>query len=205
MRAEAAVNKLWVEQVVDVDLPWTTKDYLTALFCRITHMCAVDRTLGLLPSDATTVFKCLWPGEDVPESTDLVAERLLHETSWQLSKWRHSSARVGADIALRFACSWYEGLDLDALHSMREDAPTNKDPAKADARRARAYQIASYASTNTFIPPPADLAEESSDEEEDEVAGEDEAEAPEEPAAGNTEQAPEAPEQAPKSSSPLYQ
>jgi hypothetical protein len=35
---------------------------------------------------------------------------------------------------------------------MREDAPTNKDPAKAEAHHARACQIASYATTSTFIP-----------------------------------------------------
>jgi hypothetical protein len=60
---------------------------------------------------------------------------------------------------------------------MREDAPTNKDPEKAAARRARAYQLASCASTSTFIPPPADLEEEFTDDEEEEEADDGEAEA----------------------------
>jgi hypothetical protein len=70
-------------------------------------------------------------------------------------------------MALRFACSWYEGLDLDALHNMRDDAPTNKDPKQDAACRARAYQLASYATTRTFIPPSADLKEEFTDDDEE--------------------------------------
>nr|XP_051221988.1 uncharacterized protein LOC127340256 [Lolium perenne] len=73
VRAEATVSKLRVEQVVDANLPWTAKDHLTALFFRITHMRAVDRTLGLLPNAATAVYKCLWPSEAVPKSADLIA------------------------------------------------------------------------------------------------------------------------------------
>jgi hypothetical protein len=184
-------------------------------------MRAIDRTLGLLPGAALTAFKSLWPGEPVPETTNLIAER-LEGAGRRLSEWRRSAARAGADMALRFACSWYDGLDLDALHSMRDDAPTNKDPEKDAARRARAYQLASYATTSTFIPVPAGIVEELSEEEEDEEAGDDEAEAeaeaPEEPVAGSPEQAPEAPAapdvpaQAPvnpqparEDSAPLYQ
>jgi hypothetical protein len=223
MRAETAVAKSRVDYVVDANLPWTTKDYLTALYCRITHMRAVDRTLGLLPGAAITAFKSLWPDEPIPDSTNLVAER-LQGTRQRLHEWRHSSARAGADMALRFACSWYEGLDMDALHSMREDAPTNKDLAKDAARRARAYKITSYARPNTFIPPLADLQEEFTDdeeEEEDEETGDGDAEAEaevhEERAAGAPEPAPTTPEvpevpdvpasqgSALESSSPLYQ
>jgi hypothetical protein len=57
-------------------------------------------------------------------------------------------------------------MDLDALHSMRDDAPTNKDPAKGAAYRARAYEIVSYATTSDFIPPPANLKEVFTDDEE---------------------------------------
>jgi hypothetical protein len=92
-------------------------------------MCAVDRTLGLLPGAAITAFKSLWPNEPAPDKSDLIAERLQGTGCW-LSEWRHSSTCARADIALRFACSLYEGLDLDALHRMRDDAPINKDPEK---------------------------------------------------------------------------
>ncbi|KAK1607903.1 hypothetical protein QYE76_031576 [Lolium multiflorum] len=77
------------------------------------------------------------------------------------------------NAALRVACSWYDDLDLDALHNMRADAPTNTDPVKAAKRRDRAYRIAHFVSTSTFIPPPADTADEISNEEEN--AEEDEA------------------------------
>jgi hypothetical protein len=119
-------------------------------------MRSVDRTLALLPEAAIAAFKSLWPDEPVPNNSNLVTERFQGVGQW-LSEWHHSIARAGADIALRFTCSWYKGLDLDALHSMRDDSPTNKDPEKDAARHARAYQLASYASTSTFIPPPANL------------------------------------------------
>jgi hypothetical protein len=115
----------------------------------------------------------------------------------------------------------YEGLDLDARHSMQDDAPTNKDPVKDAAHRARAYEIASDAHPSTFVPPRANLQKEFIDDEEqeeDEETGggdaEAEAEVPEEPASGVPEPAPTAPEvpevpatqgSAPESSSPLYQ
>jgi hypothetical protein len=152
----------------------------------------------------------------VPDNISALVERLL-DADKRLSEWRHSAACAGADTALQFMCSWYESLDLESLHNMCADAPTDTVPEKITTRRARAYRIASYASTSTFIPPPADFEEEFTNdeeakdgEEEEEEAGNGEAQeevvvnAPEEPAAGNPEQAPEepvAPEQAPERSS----
>ncbi|KAK1626742.1 hypothetical protein QYE76_001057 [Lolium multiflorum] len=117
-----------------------------------------------------------------------IADRLL-DAGKQLSEWRHSTAWAGADMALWFVCSWYESLDLSTLNTMCGDAPTNTDPAKATARRDWAYRIACYASTSTFIPPPADIEDELTDDEEEAKDGEAEEEAeenaPEEAAAGN--------------------
>nr|XP_051211474.1 formin-like protein 16 [Lolium perenne] len=76
MCAEAAVAKIQVEEVVDTNLPWTSKDRLVAVFSRILHMRVVDRTLAQLPEAAIAAFKSLWPGETVPDNTSLVAERL---------------------------------------------------------------------------------------------------------------------------------
>ncbi|KAM0876765.1 hypothetical protein ACQ4PT_035949 [Festuca glaucescens] len=168
-----------------------------------------EATVAKLPNAAIKAFKCLWPEEPVLDNVSSIADRLL-DTGKRLSEWRHSAARAGADTALRFVCSWYESLDLSTLNTMRGNAPTDTDPAKTAARRDRAYHIACYASTSTFIPPPADLEKEFTDDEEEATDGEEEVEgdAPEEPAAGNGEQAPEEPvttEQAPESSSPLYQ
>jgi hypothetical protein len=182
-------------------------------------MKVIDRHLSQLLEAAFKIFKCLWSGELLPDNLSTLSERLLGAGK-RLSEWRSSAARAEADTALRFVCSWYESLDLESLDSMRVDAPSDKDPEKTTARRSRAYWIASYASTSTFIPPPANFEEELTDDEEAEEGEEEEEEeaedgeaeeeivvnAPEEPAAGNPEQAPEvhvAPQQASESSSPL--
>jgi hypothetical protein len=151
-RAHARVTKLQVENAVpDTDAPWNADDHLAVLHSRITHMRVVDRHLSELPEAALKIFKRLWPGEPVPDNLTLLSQK-LQDAGRRLSEWRHSAARAGADAALRFACSWYEELDLDALHNMRGNAPTDTVPEKNDKRRDRAYRIAHYASTSDFIP-----------------------------------------------------
>jgi hypothetical protein len=175
-------------------------------------MKVVDRHLGDVPEAALRVFKFLWPGEAAPDDLTKLALR-LKDAGQRFSEWKRSLARAGADAALRVACSWYDDLDLNALHSMRADAPTNTDPIKAAKRHDRAYRIAHFVSTSTFIPPPADIADEISEDEEEEDAEEDEdAEDIPEEGAVPPEQAPDAPDAAPEppivpdhdSSSPMY-
>jgi hypothetical protein len=96
-------------------------------------MRAVDRHLVDLPDVATQIFKVLWPGETVPANLTLLSD-WLKDAGKRFSDWRRSSARAGADAALRVACSWYKDLDLDALHSLRGQAPTDTDPAKTAKR-----------------------------------------------------------------------
>jgi hypothetical protein len=176
------------------DVPWDAYDHLVALAARISHMWCVDRHLVDLPDVAMQLFKVLWPREAQPANLTLLSNR-LKDAGKRFSDWRRSSARAGADIALRVACSWYEDLDLDALHSLRLDAPTDTDPAKTAKRKDRAYRIAQSVATSTFIPPPADLADDLSEDEED--VGEDEEEDAEEGDAP-PEQAPEAPAAGPQ-------
>jgi hypothetical protein len=88
------------------------------------------------------------------------------DSGLQINEWRRSAARAGADMALKFVCSWYEGIDLDALATLRADAPTMIDPVLQEKRQQRAYQIARYASVGKFIPAPPDAEDEESDEEE---------------------------------------
>ncbi|KAK1665328.1 hypothetical protein QYE76_053487 [Lolium multiflorum] len=188
--AHKKVTERRAEQALsNPDAPWDAYDHLVALAARISHMRAVDRHLVDLPDVAMQIFRVLWPGETVPANLTLLSDR-LKDAGKRFSDWKRSSARAGADAALRVACSWYEELDLDALHSLRGQAPTNTDPALTAKCRDRAYRIAQSAPTNTFIPPPADLPDEESDEEEED-AGEDEEEAPEDDAVPD--QAPEAP------------
>jgi hypothetical protein len=73
------------------------------------------------------------------------------ESGARLSEWQCSTARSGADTALRFACSWYEGLDLDALATLHSGAPTDTDPTLIAKGQHRAYQITHYAPTSKFI------------------------------------------------------
>jgi single-stranded DNA-binding protein len=84
---------------------------------------------------------------------------------------------------------------LDALATLHFGAPIDTNTVLTAKRRERAYQVAHYAPTRTFIPAPADLEDEESGDEEEEEA-EDTAQndtANDEPAASG---------QAPESSSP---
>jgi hypothetical protein len=189
--AQKRVMERRVEQALsNPDAPWDPNDHLVALAARISHMRAVDRHLVELPERAMQIFKVMWPGEAVPANLTLLSDR-LRDARRRFREWKCSSARAGADAALRVACSWYEELDLDALHSLRGDAPTDTNPALTAKRQDRAYRVAQFASTSTFIPPPADVKDEVTNDEE-EGSGEDEEEDAEEGDAPS-EQAPEAP------------
>ncbi|KAK1662625.1 hypothetical protein QYE76_050784 [Lolium multiflorum] len=167
------------QQFKNLTAPWDPYDHLVALSARVQHMRAVDRHLADLPDVAIQLCKVLWPGEEMPANLTLASER-LKGAGRRIREWQCSAARAGADAALRIACSWYEDLDLDALHSLREDAPTDKDPVLTAKRKDRAYRIAEYTPVRTFIPPPPDVQdflsdEEEGEDEEDEDAGEDDA------------------------------
>ncbi|KAK1608552.1 hypothetical protein QYE76_032225 [Lolium multiflorum] len=170
--------------------PWDPYDHLVALSARVQHMRAVDRHLVDLPDLALQLFKVLWPEETVPDNLTLISER-LKGAGWRIREWQCSAARAGADHALRIAGSWYEDLDLDSFHSLRRDAPTDKDPVLTAKRKDHAYQIPEHAPIRTFIPAPPNVHDFLSDEEEEEEAeDEDAGDAP--PEAGDA--PPEAPE-----------
>nr|XP_051211344.1 uncharacterized protein LOC127328811 [Lolium perenne] len=78
-------------------------------------------------------------------------------------------------------------LDLDAFHAVRDEAPTDMDPALTAKRQDRAYRIAEFAPFRTFIPPPPEVKDALSDDEED-------IEEEEEEEAGEGAAPPEAPE-----------
>jgi hypothetical protein len=109
-------------------------------------MKAIDRHLGDVPEVFIQVFKLMWPGEPVQDNLTLLVQR-LRGAGERFGEWRRSLARVGADATLRVACSWYEDLDLDALHNLRGDVPTDMDPAKTAKRRDRAYRVDQFSST----------------------------------------------------------
>ncbi|KAM0842521.1 hypothetical protein ACQ4PT_058325 [Festuca glaucescens] len=102
---------------------WNTEDHLTALASRVSHMVKLGRDL---PDAAIHTLKSLWPGETVPNRIEAISAR-LNESDMRLDELRHSSVRSRADMALKFMCSWYETLDLDALETLRDGAPTLVD------------------------------------------------------------------------------
>jgi hypothetical protein len=176
------------------------EEYVMALSARVTHM----KKLAKLPDAAIKAFKCLWPGETVPDRIGTIASRLM-ESGKRLSEWRCSAARADADTALRFVCSWYEGLDLDTLTTMRGDAPTDTNPIPTAKRRDWAYRVAHYAPTSIFIPAPADLEDELSEaEEEAEEGEEEEAEETIPEGTGTANDEPATSGEAPESCSPEY-
>jgi hypothetical protein len=123
-----------------------------------------------LPDVAIRTFQNLWPEEKVPDRVEVIAAR-LNESGARLTRWRCSSACSGADTALKFVCSWYESLDLDALGTLRSGAPTLTDPMLQERRQQRAYIIAQYAPISKFIPAPPDVEDDESEEEESETEG----------------------------------
>ncbi|KAK1650631.1 hypothetical protein QYE76_068436 [Lolium multiflorum] len=158
-RAQQAGNNLGA--------PWDPYDHLVALSARISHMRSVDRNLSDIPEVASQLFKTLWPGEAVPETFYLISDRLKGACR-RIREWQCSVARARADSALRIAFSWYPELDLDAFVGVREGAPSDADPVLTAKRQDRAYHIAEYADMRTFIPPPEDVKDYLSEEEEDE-------------------------------------
>jgi hypothetical protein len=180
------------QQFQNLAAPWDPYDHLVALSARIQHMRAVDRHLADLPDVAIQLYKVLWPGEALPANLTLTSER-LKDAGRRIREWQCSSARAGADAALRVACSWYVDLDLDALHTLRQDAPTDTDPVLTAKRKDRAYRIAEFASVRTFIPPPPGVKDWLNDEGEEEEEEEEDAEdaPPEAPEASDA--PPEAP------------
>jgi hypothetical protein len=201
VHAQKKVTERRVQQEFrNPDAPWDPYDHLVALSTRVQHMRAVDRNLADRPNVAIQLFNVLWPGEEVPANLTLTSE-CLKGAGRRIREWQLSAARAGADEALRIACSWYEDLDLEAFHTLRQDAPTDTDPVLTSKRKDRAYRIAEYAAVRTFIPPPPGVTDYLSDfeeeEDDDEDAGEDDAlpdggdVPPEAPDAGNV--PPEAP------------
>jgi hypothetical protein len=169
----------------DLAAAWDPYDHLVALNARVSHMRCVDRNLADIPEVAAQLFRTLWPGEVVPDTFSLISDR-LKGAGRRIREWQCSAARAGADSALRVACSWYPELDLDALIGVREGAPTDLDPVLTAKRQDRAYHIAEYAEMRTFIPPPEDVNDYLSDEEEEDGGEDEDAEdaPPEAPEAG---------------------
>jgi hypothetical protein len=94
-----------------------------------------------------SVFQALWPGRATPDD----AEQLLQWMSLLSNRvdiWKESVARAGAEQALSFVLSWYQGVSLDQLEHLREGGLSGVDRVKL---RQRACAIAECANTDELF------------------------------------------------------
>ena len=127
----------------------TMDDLLLAVSVRLkpVKLLAVD-----LLNAAISAVASLWPGEETPESLgDMVSK--LKETEDRLDEWRESAGRAGADIALQFVLSWYEGINLEVLQTMRTNGKYSTDPDLIKKRKEMAYSFINYADLHLFCEP----------------------------------------------------
>src|SRR4051812_33387702 len=75
----------------------------------------------------------------------------------QLSLWRESAGRAGADMALTVIMSWYEDISLDILRNLRTGSRWVEDPTFVALRQARAFQLVEYADVHTWNEGPSFL------------------------------------------------
>ena len=149
--------------------------HLAALKARLVPM----RTIGMsLLTSAIRAYNVLWPGCQAPVVVDELAQCLMASEE-RLDDWRSSAARVGADEALMYVLSWYEGLDLDALKTLRDGSKWLTDPDYVRRRQEFAHSLIQYAPVHSFVagervPQPEEIPVEGEDVEEDEEEAVDE-------------------------------
>jgi hypothetical protein len=94
-----------------------------------------------------SIFETLWPGRAVPSEIQALLQWVLLASN-RLDVWKESAARAGAQQAPEFVLSWYPGINLDQLESLREGGLAGLDKAKL---RQRACAIAECAETDAFF------------------------------------------------------
>ncbi|XP_024310545.1 uncharacterized protein LOC106866888 [Brachypodium distachyon] len=152
-----------------VPFEYDLEDYLVSIASRVKPL----KSFGVNMLNAgIRAFRALWPGEETPTGIPELAKRLL-EVEDRLNEWQESAAHVGADEALSFVLSWYDGINLDVLQSMRVAPPFLSDPELVAKRQERAYSFIQYANVQKFVEGPvsqadAEMAEEDKQEEVDE-------------------------------------
>ena len=147
---------------------WDVEDHLVALNARFAPL----KSIGMELLDAGVhVYRKLWPGATPPDNVSDLAQELM-KTERRLREWRSSAARAGADQALSFILSWYEGIDLQKVRVQRENSAWTTDPAKIQLRQDAAHYFASYSQPHQYVEGEVysddeDYADDLEDEEED--------------------------------------
>ena len=107
-----------------ISAEWDMDDHLVALNSRMSPLRAIG--VGLLSSEIR-VYRALWPESQPPASVDELT-KCLQGCEDRLDDWRSSAARVGVNEALMYVLSWYEGINLDALKTLRDGSKWTTDP-----------------------------------------------------------------------------
>ena len=144
------------------------------------------RAIGVgLVDAAIRVYRAFWPSAETPAMVDELS-RCLQGCEQRLREWRASAARVGADEAMTYVLSWYEGINLDVLQSLRTGSKRTTDPELVRRHRERAYSFIRYAPIHDFVEGLvySDDEEEEVSEDEEEVDEEIQADTPPDTATG---------------------
>ena len=123
------------------DMPfWSMEDHLVAIAERVDHM----RILGSdLPLAAIATFRALWPEMEVPKEVSELS-KWVKAAEARLSEWRDSAGRIGIFKALQIVLSWYEGINLDGLGSIRANSKYYMDDAAKKRLKEAACKLLDF-------------------------------------------------------------
>ena len=156
-----------------ISADWDMDDHLVALKARMSPL----KTMGVeLLSSAIRAYNVFWPESQAPASVEELS-RCLMACEERMDDWRSSAARVGADEALMYVLSWYEGLNLDALKTLRDGSKWLTDSDYVQRRQEFAHSLIQYAPVHSFVPgervpQPEEIPVEGEGEEEEEAVDE---------------------------------
>lgn len=108
------------------------------------------RMLRRLQRARAQVLAVLWPGKVIPRTPSRTAN-WLEVAVGRLEAWKASAARSGTRRALEFVRAWYPGLNLDQLHTWRQEAGEELEAVRP-AIIQRALVIADFTDTSAFAP-----------------------------------------------------
>jgi hypothetical protein len=137
--ASLVVKKLRQKKAEEgpISVEWDQGDHLAALQARHKPL----QTFGVdMLQAAIHTHAVLYPSvEALPTCKELT--EILMDSGDRLDEWRASAACAGADEALSFVLSWYEGIDLDILKTMRIGSKWTSEPELIQKRQETAYAI----------------------------------------------------------------
>ena len=146
------------------DMPyWSMEDHLVAIAERVDHM----HILGSdLPLAAIAAFRALWPEKEVPKEVSELC-KWVKAAEARLSEWRDSAGRVGIFKALQIVLSWYEGIHLDSLNSIRAESEYHTDDAAKKRLEETACKLLDFADVHSEFFKDVNEADSGEDEEDD--------------------------------------